>query len=1031
MITTRKFNLDPSSLLPGSAAAIELGANTSADVLAAVGLNQAFPEGAIDFANIGLSAEGGRDIHLGGGKGVVNVQASGGASLQLGIFSRGADIAGRLQLQDADEIGLAFPDVPGRRFAMFAAGYRVQGKLAGSHPVGVVGSATIGVEGQRAQRLAVVHEFAAADGARDVLERTFAAVKLPRHISDASKLGPGTHLITEVDGSIAVKIGAQLGYDFNFVRDTTLRGLQGDIGLKIETGLKVAIGLEVGGRFLLSLQRPGVDNAIRLRLFKLRRKGLDFGVNLAAMVQGEVGILPDEVDDLVSAVFGVHGQQVIEDLHRLEQWTDPTVDLSDKLAGLLKDQGLALLEDATGLDARAKFDEARAAVLAAVKKWDELPSTVSGFLWAQLERAGLSGEAGEAFNASLRLLAAADAGTRKKNIERLVGAAPIDNPLVDRFLILAADRGLAALLDDSEPVQRVAAITLDVLNGGIIGKLQRAIAARLNLRPILDAVSKADFDRIDSWLVGRLSAFFDRDLRFEDLDEIKASIHLVLQKRKEIYTKARQALEQQYDGDLSSKFQRTTARTALIDATFDTSTMNARRRLGEIVAESKLDALFTAPGDGVVLNRGVLTHELTRQSTVEVHLPSYNTKTTTLTKSLAQVTAQDEGGRVLFYELAASDELVKDRLKSQLALSAGLRVSPGSGLRVHDTPRADWAYRFVQVSPNLRRPDLERRLAPIALEYFPTHFTGGEGSLSAFLAELDRSVEDIVGNGPDEFGDVLLSLEVSLPGSAIASWFAPRNQAQVRAAARDASRRIQQSLQELIPLYFFRDLGNLQQKAAAPLLVFAALPALNAFRIDGGRSVAKAGAMWDVFDPKLREFVIGSDQTKGRLGASMQLHRDRLLSAGLNKQAAFFAPSELRDFIHGVGNDPHFVSLLSFTSRTVQGVEDALEDLAAFDADAATRPSKAIARLADFGADVVRTFNKDLSVYGRDLLRPLGSLVFMAAAPGRSAADTAPPRAVLALTVLKERRTYDMQDFLKGVLPPADQIAIQQRLVSA
>src|SRR6185503_8629987 len=234
--------------------------------------------------------------------------------------------------------------------------------------------------------------------------------------------------------------------------------------------------------------------------------------------------------------------------------------------------------------------------------------------------------------------------------------------------------------------------------------------------------------------------------------------------------------------------------------------------------------LLTTPTAGVSLAKAVLTHEITRQTSVEVHLPYYDTKTT----SLARVSAQEDGGRVLFYELTADDTITKNRLKSQLALSASLLIRPGAEVRIHRTvSQASWSYQFLQIAPNLRRKELEERIGPLALEYFPNHFPGGSASLSAFITDFDRVVEEAVHNGTDEFGDLLLSLEVSVPSRVMAAWFRPRTKEQAQAAARAASINIQRGLQKLMPFYFFSNLDKLHQNLeASPLLVFSALPPL-------------------------------------------------------------------------------------------------------------------------------------------------------------------------------------------------------------
>src|SRR5918993_1481656 len=94
--------------------------------------------------------------------GKISIEGSATADLQLGIFDKGREVLDRLSLEDADEIALALPDDPESRYALFLAGYSAQGKISGSHPIGVVGSVSFGVEGRRQRRDAVVPRFLAS-----------------------------------------------------------------------------------------------------------------------------------------------------------------------------------------------------------------------------------------------------------------------------------------------------------------------------------------------------------------------------------------------------------------------------------------------------------------------------------------------------------------------------------------------------------------------------------------------------------------------------------------------------------------------------------------------------------------------------------------------------------------------------------------------------------------------------------------------------------------------------------------------------
>jgi hypothetical protein len=1047
---TRKFNLDTSTLVPGSAASIEVSGTSASDVIQAVLANSPFPDRRIDLAGVAFEAEAGRDIRFDAAKGAIAIRASGGAHARLAVLNTGEEVRNALPLTDASKIGIAFTDQPGVRYLLFVAGYEVEGKVDGSHPIGMLGSVTFGIEARREQLYAVIHRFRRDLGANTAIRDTVTSFRPPRHVSSASHLQPGTMLVAEVEGSVAVNIAAKLGYDFSFIREAAVLGLTGDVGLKLDAGLKATLGFEASGRYLVTLDRESLDTQpamVRLRLFKLSKKGWNFGLNLSASVQGVADILPENVDDLVKAVFGVHGQQVVKDLLLVEQWTDPNQDLSDKVAGLVKDTGFDLLKKTTGIDPKQKFNQARGVLLEALKQWDSLPDRVSGTLWSLLESGGLQGQARKAFVASLNLLAGTSEDARKQELRRLLQAAGIEDTAAGRILVALADRGLLNLLDRAEDVRNVAGNVLDVLDGGVIEKLQKFIEEKLHLDQVRDAVTRTDFNAIEGWLVNRLSTFLDRRLRFEDLDEIKNAINAMIRKRQEIYEQARNALARRYDFSFAYVYQKATESTALLDATFDLKKPKAVELMKEVLQQSLLDNLLVKQVDGVTLNDGVLTHGITRRSSVEVNMPYYNFRSDTLNRSLASVRAVEDRGRVLFYELDTKDEVsIRNRMRSQLALAAAVPVPAGGALRVHGEVTAQWAYQYRMARENIRRVELERQLGPFVTRYFPEQFAqGGPSSFSTWLTDLDRCVEDVLGRPTDDFGDVLLALEVTVPAKAIRSWLAPRSAEDLRAASMAVSRALQAGLKDLIPFHYFQDVNRLRQNMpAAALLVYAAIPPSTNIRISGDTTQFNADLIdkkeknvhWDWRDPDKRRRMVFHERTLQRLAVLIASARERLLAAGQASEAAFFVPDELGDFITSSAwqeLDGHLGGLLRLEDIIANGAAESLKELQGFHEQAATMPSKAIERLAEFGAEITQTYHERLaSRYGTEALRPLGSMLYLEAARtlDPELASTR-PSAMLSLTVLKEERAFTLPKFLEGETPKKEDIAVAQRLVSA
>src|SRR5439155_11397764 len=128
----------------------------------------------------------------------------------------------------------------------------------------------------------------------------------------------------------------------------------------------------------------------------------------------------------------------------------------------------------------------------------------------------------------------------------ILNSAGVGGSPEGQLLSALADKSLLNLLDRLPDVRNAANTVLSILNGGVIANLQDFINKQLDLDQIFKVVNQTDFNKLDSFLVGRLSAFFDKTLGFADLNDIKNTINMVISKRQEIYDKARTALNSRY-----------------------------------------------------------------------------------------------------------------------------------------------------------------------------------------------------------------------------------------------------------------------------------------------------------------------------------------------------------------------------------------------------------------------------------------------------------------------------------------------------
>src|SRR5262249_27481633 len=146
---------------------------------------------------------------------------------------------------------------------------------------------------------------------------------------------------------------------------------------------------------------------------------------------------------------------------------------------------------------------------------------------------------------------------------------------------------------------------------------------------------------------------------------------------------------------------------------------------------------------------------------------------------------------------------------------------------------------------------LESQLGAYIDSYFPRAFGQG-ATLSTWLGDLDRTLDQVLHNGTDNFGNTLLELELSSPGAFVGAWaLAPA--AQKADAYFAMSKAIQRQLRALIPLCHFQDLSNYEDVVpSAALLLYAAMVPATGLVIDHGVIVNfddRSDVYWDIDTP--------------------------------------------------------------------------------------------------------------------------------------------------------------------------------------
>jgi hypothetical protein len=796
--------------------------------------------------------------------------------------------------------------------------------------------------------------------------------------------------------------------------------------------------------------RESEAEVLRLSLFKLSYKGVKVAASATATAEFKDAFLPATADDLVKGVFGLRGEQIIKVLGPIGKWAGGTDPVPDALAGLSSDYLQRLLTDLTGIDAATTFDAARARLVDFIAVWDRLPAKVSSLVSKLVEeKVDLSGvrtivsQVADADQASLKALV--DAETAKGGFftrpEGRVLEALASGPLLTALTSSRAFASFTAAAGDLEQLLDPQGGLLDVLVN-----LQARVDATLHLEQVEQVATATDFQKLDALFRRQLSEFLGKTFDFSDVVKVRQAIALLTKKKNEYYDKAKQALKRKYSFELAAAYERATTDTALIDAEFDFGA--AQPGLDALWADAlagTFDRLFLEPRRDVVLHTGALTHGVTRHAHVEVSLPFFKGTIDQVNQALGSARVEEEGGRVIVYEVTAEDLVSTTSLlprkktfrDSRLLVGAFLPMEAATGrLRVHSTDAMTYTYSFDQARTNMKRGDLQFQIKPLVRDFFPNVFPEGT-SFDTWITDLDKTIDTIENNGSDNFGNTLLTLDLTLPSRVPAAWLtAPADKA--APGYMRMSRNIQGALKKLIPAGYFQDRSKYDgaNAPAAALMVYAAIPSSTSIGVDrGGLSLNRdQDICWDANDADQRDAMILNDRTRDALLDAMLNVHDMFEGMGLKRAASFYEKGQLERLRAAAREEgrSHLLSLLQMEQDIIHAARKAGLRMAAFRALAATSPREAIDALEGFGAALTSAFNaKVASVYGGGAMRTLGTMLFAAAARGLSdELQGIEPAALLRLTVLKQGAAFPPAGFPNAIDLAAGDVVVDRQFVT-
>jgi len=1046
--------------LDGNAAAgIQVSADASPDILKALKDNSPFPDRQIELGNISVHAEVGHDISFAGSRGNVSFNGSASGFAGIGIYKDPSALLTTLNPSEETAPALNLSAPAGSSLYLLRWGFDLKASASGSIALGAGLSATFGVDGQKEGLFATIRCLPPGDGARNQLTKLAQSWILPSRVNNISQVEPGTWLFCEIDGSLGLKLGAQFGYDFNWVRALPITGISGDIGLRIQLGASIALGFSAQGRYGVVLSRDPLDPAapadkkeqLRLRVFKFAKKGWNFNFNANASVTSSLTGMPSDYKEFIGAIFGLHSAQFLNDLQLLNKWSNKDSKLPDLFADIAVDEGLDLLQKVSGIDPRAEFEKAKGFVTGLLDKWNQIDHTVATAIWKLIPEkdalnkiAGIANQIGTATPDSLAAL-----------LQKELSSISFFQTPEGKWLEAAAGGRILTAITSTQAfadLQRVANFTTSILDGSKLQdgltRLKSFIDDKLDIQEIEAVVNQTTFDSLNGWVKAKLSAFLAAKIDFTALNKIRDAISKLDAMGQSFFDKAIQALNRQYSFAFAETYQSSTTRTALIDVTFDFAVPNpALSTLLHRALDGDFGDLLLSSTPGVTLNLGTLTHDIQRHNHIDVTLPHFQMSIDHFNDALATANSvHEDDGRILVYDLDAKDIFtVSNRRQSSLTIGAHLALPTNNVVR-HSTRSLSYSYSYKQAVKNMRRAQLDDQLKPYIDLYLPKVFSPGTpgtttGSYNAWVGDMDKLIDEVDFNGTNNFGNTLLSLELSLPEEAVAAWInAPSDDKSSPAFQEymDMSRNLQRKLKELIPFYFFADAKNYTSSPAAAqaLLAWSAIPPMTAITLsaDGGSfKETSSDLYWNFPDSRFRHAMLNNRKTLGAFSPLLQAASNRLANTpGLEGFAGDYDPRRIGVILAGVEAGTFLNGLLFVEANLIDMSKKAGFQIAKLRSAAVQDPVKAIALLSQIGSDMTSLFNSKLSgIYGGDATRPLATMLFVeAGAAFNQIVPKSNAVAKLEIAVLRQSAAFPPANFPDNALPDPKDIVCHQVLLN-
>ena len=483
---------------------------------------------------------------------------------------------------------------------------------------------------------ALIRSFPSNMPAEDVIKKFLGSLRLPANIN--APLSPDEVIAFDYGGYVRFKGSLGFGYEITGSSSFEINQLQFSEKYAFTVMAKLGIESSVAGDFRIEVRQGSLPGWAHVVLRKRRSRSFGIAADVSAKATFEQEGLPESADDFLSAVIGLKSknwlnmfQQVRElsDFSKLqvyldnlaksfiEEFTNKTFEaLADhsqldeviNLIGKVIDQYNEVGDNAVTLFdkyfniATGMLDEKLSEALNFIKNassWDQLKGQIDSTLWDVVQQL-----------------------TDGDPLSWLIGKIEIDGHTVNSLdeIKARADKVLDLIQDQAhEEIRRLIALA----------------KSRFPLDHFLSELNHIDWMTLQSMTDRRLKGFVERligqsihGLSNTQIGKVVTKFHGILNGidnfKNTLYKKIKETLDQSFSFQLHAEYSRATENDALLDFELNLNTTNGQA-LMKMAGHGDFGDVLSAFGTGdVKLNKGLLTHKVTRQTKFSVNITGWH-----------------------------------------------------------------------------------------------------------------------------------------------------------------------------------------------------------------------------------------------------------------------------------------------------------------------------------------------------------------------------------------------------------------------